>query len=100
MTLRPTLGNWFKASRTGRAIFTQPPMPIKCAGAPQKALYLSGDHWYRTGRLKDIEIDFFNAAAVLFGVKEYVPALMGYIERYRRQIAFPANIDTDRRAGT
>jgi sulfide:quinone oxidoreductase len=25
----------------GRAIFTQPPMPIKCAGAPQKALYLS-----------------------------------------------------------
>ncbi len=26
----------------GRAIFTQPPMPIKCAGAPQKAMYLSG----------------------------------------------------------
>jgi sulfide:quinone oxidoreductase len=31
--------------KEGRAIFTQPPMPIKCAGAPQKALYLSGDHW-------------------------------------------------------
>lgn len=30
--------------KSGRAIFTQPPMPIKCAGAPQKALYLSGDH--------------------------------------------------------
>jgi sulfide:quinone oxidoreductase len=27
--------------KSGRAIFTQPPMPIKCAGAPQKALYLS-----------------------------------------------------------
>ena len=26
--------------REGRAIFTQPPMPIKCAGAPQKAMYL------------------------------------------------------------
>lgn len=25
----------------GRAIFTQPPIPIKCAGAPQKAMYLS-----------------------------------------------------------
>ena len=27
----------------GKALFTQPPMPIECAGAPQKALYLSGD---------------------------------------------------------
>ena len=24
----------------GKALFTQPPMPIKCAGAPQKAMYL------------------------------------------------------------
>jgi sulfide:quinone oxidoreductase len=22
--------------KSGRALFTQPPMPIKCAGAPQK----------------------------------------------------------------
>lgn len=29
----------------GRALFTQPPMPIKCAGAPQKAMYLSCDYW-------------------------------------------------------
>ena len=29
--------------RSGRAIFTQPAMPIKCAGAPQKAMYLSCD---------------------------------------------------------
>jgi sulfide:quinone oxidoreductase len=63
-------------------------MPIKCAGAPQKALYLSADHWYRSGRLKNIEIDFFNAGAVLFGVKEYVPALMQYIEKYKAQLHF------------
>jgi sulfide:quinone oxidoreductase len=25
---------------SGKALFTQPSMPIKCAGAPQKALYL------------------------------------------------------------
>src|SRR5829696_2062020 len=31
----------------GRALFTQPPLPIKCAGAPQKAMYLSCDHWLR-----------------------------------------------------
>jgi sulfide:quinone oxidoreductase len=54
-------------------------MPIKCAGAPQKALYLSGDHWYRAGNLKDIDIQFCNAGGVLFGVKDYVPALDGYM---------------------
>lgn len=72
----------------GRAVFTQPPMPIKCAGAPQKALYLSADHWFRNGDLKNIEIDFFNAGAVLFGVKEYVPALMQYIKRYNAHLHF------------
>lgn len=68
--------------KQGRALFTQPPMPIKCAGAPQKALYLSCDHWLRQGRLGDIKACFFNAGAVLFGVPDYVPALMAYIDKY------------------
>ena len=50
---------------SGRAIFTQPPMPIKCAGAPQKAMYLSGDAWHRRGVLKDIDIQFNNAGGVV-----------------------------------
>ncbi|MEE3634023.1 NAD(P)/FAD-dependent oxidoreductase [Pseudomonas sp. FFUP_PS_473] len=66
----------------GKALFTQPPMPIKCAGAPQKALYLSCDHWLRSGRLDNIQARFFNAGAVLFGVADYVPALMEYIDKY------------------
>ncbi|EOG1897855.1 TIGR01244 family sulfur transferase, partial [Acinetobacter baumannii] len=37
----------------GKAIFTQPPMPIKCAGAPQKAMYLSADYWLKQGKLKN-----------------------------------------------
>lgn len=68
--------------KSGRALFTQPPMPIKCAGAPQKALYLSADHWYKNKTISNIDIEFYNAGGVLFGVKEYVPALMKYIERY------------------
>jgi sulfide:quinone oxidoreductase len=68
--------------RGGRAIFTQPPMPIKCAGAPQKAMYLSADHWKRTGVLDKVEIEFCSAGAVLFGVPDYVPALMEYITTY------------------
>ncbi|BAQ16742.1 bifunctional protein tyrosine phosphatase family protein/NAD(P)/FAD-dependent oxidoreductase [Methyloceanibacter caenitepidi] len=76
----------------GRAIFTQPPMPIKCAGAPQKAMYLSGDAWYRRGVLKDIDIQFNNAGGVLFGVKDYVPALMDYIEKYHATLNFFHNL--------
>jgi sulfide:quinone oxidoreductase len=77
---------------SGRALFTQPPMPIKCAGAPQKAMYLSGDHWHRTGRLKDIDIAFHNAGGVLFGVKDYVPALMDYVKRYDAALNFFHNL--------
>lgn len=86
--LAPYTWECVQALKSGRAVFTQPPMPIKCAGAPQKALYLSADHWLRSGLLDSIGIDFFNAGAVLFGVKEYVPALMRYIERYKAQLHF------------
>ena len=78
--------------KEGRALFTQPPMPIKCAGAPQKSLYLSADHWYRNGVLKNIDIEFYNAGGVLFGVKEYVPALMGYIDKYHADLKFMHNL--------
>ena len=86
--LAPYTWELVQGLRKGRAVFTQPPMPIKCAGAPQKALYLSADHWFRNGNLKNIEIEFFNAGAVLFGVKEYVPALMEYIKRYNAHLHF------------
>ena len=77
-----------KKFKKGRAVFTQPPMPIKCAGAPQKAMYLSADHWLRSGHLDDVDIEFYNSGPVLFGVKEYVPALMEYVKRYRAKLNF------------
>lgn len=76
----------------GKAIFTQPPMPIKCAGAPQKAMYLSADHWRRQGVLNHINIDFCNAGAVLFGVADYVPALMEYVKSYGIALNFGRNL--------
>ena len=76
----------------GRALFTQPPMPIKCAGAPQKAMYLSSDHWRRTGRLNQIDVEFYNAGAALFGVADYVPALMKYVESYGINLNFGFNL--------
>ena len=86
--LAPYTWQLVQEMKEGRALFTQPPMPIKCAGAPQKALYLSGDAWFRNGALKDIDIQFMNAGGVLFGVKDYVPALMEYIEKYDATLNF------------
>ncbi|MDU9392802.1 FAD/NAD(P)-binding oxidoreductase [Pseudomonas japonica] len=74
--------------RDGRALFTQPPMPIKCAGAPQKAMYLSCDHWLRNDRIGPVRAQFFNAGAVLFGVADYVPALMEYVDRYAIELNY------------
>lgn len=74
--------------RKGRAIFTQPPMPIKCAGAPQKALYMSADWWLKQGVLDAIDTEFCTAGGALFGVADFVPALMSYIEKYKTQLNF------------
>ena len=90
--LAPYTWKLVQAMRRGRAIFTQPPMPIKCAGAPQKAMYLSGDAWHRAGVLKDIDIQFMNAGGVLFGVKDYVPALMNYVRKYDATLNFFHNL--------
>jgi sulfide:quinone oxidoreductase len=73
---------------SGKAIFTQPPMPIKCAGAPQKAMYMSCDTWKQAGKLKDIQVQFYNAGAVLFGVADYVPALMEAVNGYGIDLQF------------
>ncbi|MDP2066957.1 MAG: TIGR01244 family sulfur transferase [Burkholderiaceae bacterium] len=80
--LAPYTWDLVRHLRGGRALFTQPPMPIKCAGAPQKAMYLSADTWRRDGVLQDVDVQFYNAGAVLFGVADYVPALMEYVKTY------------------
>lgn len=76
----------------GKAIFTQPAMPIKCAGAPQKALYLSCDHWLKQGVLNTIDVEFDLAGAALFGVATFVPPLMKYVEKYNARLAFNSNL--------
>lgn len=78
--------------KSGKAIFTQPAMPIKCAGAPQKAMYLSCDHWLKQGNLKNIDVEFNLAGAALFGVATFVPPLMKYVEKYNARLAFNSNL--------
>ena len=78
--------------RSGTALFTQPPMPIKCAGAPQKAMYLSCNHWETKGSLRKIDVEFHSAGAVLFGVKDYVPELERTVRRYGIGLRLASNL--------
>ncbi len=78
--------------RDGQALFTQPPMPIKCAGAPQKAMYLACDAWQRRGVLPNVAVEFHTATPVLFGVKEFVPPLMQYVQKYNVALSLTSNL--------
>lgn len=90
--LAPYTWELVKQTRSGRAIFSQPPMPIKCAGAPQKAMYLSCHAWREAGCLPDITVEFHNAGGVLFGVEAYVPALMEYVGKYGIDLNLGSNL--------
>ncbi|GAA4020781.1 hypothetical protein GCM10022280_21570 [Sphingomonas swuensis] len=90
--LAPYTWDLVRNLRSGAALFTQPPMPIKCAGAPQKAMYLSANHWEREGVLGNVQVTFHSAAPTLFGVKEYVPALEQTIDRYGIETHFGNNL--------
>lgn len=90
--LAPYTWELVKNLKNGKAVFTQPPMPIKCAGAPQKAMYLSCDHWLKNDRQKDINTSFYNAGGVIFGVPAYVPALESYLKKYQVDTCYSHNL--------
>ncbi|GBH31672.1 bifunctional protein tyrosine phosphatase family protein/NAD(P)/FAD-dependent oxidoreductase [Sphingobium xenophagum] len=90
--LAPYTNRLVKQFKGGRALFTQPPMPIKCAGAPQKAMYLSCHRWEKAGMLGNCDVQFHTAGAVLFGVPAYVPALMDYVRRYGINLNFGSKL--------
>ena len=90
--LAPYTWQLVKNLRDGTALFTQPAMPIKCAGAPQKALYLSCFDWEKKGVLQRLQVEFHVAGAVLFGVADFIPSLMAYIQRYRVKLQFNSTL--------
>jgi sulfide:quinone oxidoreductase len=68
--------------KEGTALFTQPPMPIKCAGAPQKIMYLAADRFRKRGTLDKFNIEFLTAAPGLFGVPFFAKALSKVVAGY------------------
>ncbi|KAI1118239.1 FAD/NAD(P)-binding domain-containing protein [Nemania sp. NC0429] len=64
-----------QAFKKGRAIFTQPAGIIKCAGAPQKIMWMALSQWKREGVRDDIGITFATGAPAMFAVPKYSQAL-------------------------
>lgn len=64
----------------GRALFTQPQMPIKCAGAPQKAMYLAADTFRKRGIQADVR--FAPPGPAMFGIPFYAQALDRVVADY------------------
>ena len=78
--------------KEGTALFTQPPMPIKCAGAPQKIMYLAADRFRKRGTLDKFDIEFFNAGPVLFSVPFFAKALSKVVADYGIKVNFNHNL--------
>lgn len=59
----------------GVALFVMPPPPIKCAGAPQKIMYLAENIFRNRGVCKNIDIKFVTAGKAMFGIPAFSQAL-------------------------
>jgi sulfide:quinone oxidoreductase len=65
----------------GAAVFTFPSTPVKCAGAPQKIMYLADDHLRRRGVRERSSVVWASASPTIFGVAHYAAPLRKVVER-------------------
>lgn len=76
----------------GRAVFTFPNTPIKCAGAPQKVMYLAEETFRKNGVRPKTEVEFISAGAAIFGVAKYRAALEKIVQRRQIHTQFKMNL--------
>ncbi len=63
----------------GNAVFTFPATPIKCAGAPQKIMYLAEEAFRRQGVREKSNVIYATATAGMFGIPRYKKVLDGIV---------------------
>ncbi len=74
--------------RGGTALFSCPPMPIKCAGAPQKIMYMACDYFRKRELLDKTQVVFGTATASMFAIPEYSVILDQVVQRYGIDVRF------------
>ena len=81
-----------QAFQGGNAVFTFPATPIKCAGAPQKIMYLAEETFRRRGIRKQASVIYASATAGIFGIPKYAQALDKIVEERNIQTEFSKNL--------
>lgn len=76
----------------GVALFTSPNTPIKCGGAPMKAMFMSSDYWRRKKVLSNINVQFYSGGSMIFGVPKYAKTLQKVVDRYGISTRFRHNL--------
>jgi len=71
-----------KNFKGGTAVFTNPPTPVKCGGAPHKIMWLACDYWRKKGILDKCDVHFVSGGSILFGVPEYRKTLEERVQEY------------------
>ncbi|CAH1779446.1 unnamed protein product [Owenia fusiformis] len=77
-----------KNFKEGNAIFTLPNTPIKCAGAPQKIMYLADYHFRAMGKRHNANIYYRTSLPFMFTVKKYADALFEVAKNRGIDVAF------------
>lgn len=90
--LAPVTWRNIQATSSGTALFTMPPGPIKCAGAPQKIAYLAADHWRRLGVLSRMDIHLILPTPGMFGIPEFAAGLKKAADRYGINVHFESKL--------
>lgn len=77
----------------GTAIFTMPGTPIKCAGAPQKIMYMADDVFKsKSGVGTNTQVLLCTAGSKMFAVPEYCATLEKVVARRGIQVNFQHNL--------
>ncbi|MDQ6730329.1 MAG: NAD(P)/FAD-dependent oxidoreductase [Actinomycetota bacterium] len=87
----------------GNALFTMPVPPIKCAGAPQKIMYLADDHFRKAGVRERSQVHYYAGTPGIFSVKEFAKTLNEVIARKHIQTHYKHNlirVDADAKQAT
>ncbi|KAK4007956.1 hypothetical protein OUZ56_013116 [Daphnia magna] len=77
-----------KNFKEGNAIFTFPNTPVKCAGAPQKAMYISEEYLRKHNKRDKANVMFNTSLGAIFGVKKYADALEKVVKKRNIAVNF------------
>ncbi|RWS14732.1 hypothetical protein B4U79_06115 [Dinothrombium tinctorium] len=78
--------------KEGNAIFTFPNTPIKCAGAPQKIMYLADDYFRKTNKRDKANIIYNSSLGVIFGAPKYAQSLNEIVKKRNITVNYKHNL--------